>query len=63
MVFIENNLYDVSSHVPSRGSYIVQEVVAAHGGQVAVESTPGHGSTFTLTLPSLGSPETPAART
>jgi two-component system CheB/CheR fusion protein len=33
------------------GLYIVQEVVAAHGGQVAVQSTVGTGTTFTLTLP------------
>jgi len=33
------------------GLYIVQEVVAAHGGQVAVQSTIGAGTTFTVTLP------------
>ena len=33
------------------GLYIVQEVVAAHGGQVAVQSTVGAGTTFTITLP------------
>jgi PAS domain S-box-containing protein len=33
------------------GLYIVQEVVAAHGGQVTVESVEGHGTTFTITLP------------
>ena len=33
------------------GLYIVQEVVAAHGGQVAVRSTVGHGTLFTITLP------------
>jgi two-component system sensor histidine kinase SenX3 len=33
------------------GRYIVQEVVAAHGGQVAVQSTVGAGTTFTITLP------------
>ena len=33
------------------GLYIVQEVMAAHGGQVAVQSTVGVGITFTLTLP------------
>ena len=33
------------------GLYIVQEVVAAHGGQVAVQSTIGAGTTFTITLP------------
>jgi signal transduction histidine kinase len=31
--------------------YIVQEIVAAHGGQVTVESVEGEGTTFTLTLP------------
>jgi two-component system sensor histidine kinase HydH len=33
------------------GLYIVQEVVAAHGGQVALQSTVGTGTTFTITLP------------
>jgi signal transduction histidine kinase len=33
------------------GLAIVREVVQAHGGQVAVESTPGRGTTFHLTLP------------
>ena len=33
------------------GLYIVQEIVAAHGGQVTVQSVPGLGTTFTLTLP------------
>jgi PAS domain S-box-containing protein len=33
------------------GLYIVQEIVAAHGGQVTVESVVGQGTTFTLTLP------------
>ena len=33
------------------GLYIVHEVVAAHSGQVAVQSTVGAGTTFTLTLP------------
>jgi two-component system, chemotaxis family, CheB/CheR fusion protein len=36
------------------GLYIVQEVVAAHGGQVAMQSTVGAGTTFTLTLPLAG---------
>ena len=33
------------------GLYLVQEVVAAHGGQIAVQSTVGHGTTMTITLP------------
>jgi signal transduction histidine kinase len=33
------------------GLYITQQVVAAHGGKVAVTSTPGEGATFTVELP------------
>jgi signal transduction histidine kinase len=33
------------------GLYIVQEILAAHGGQVSVESVEGEGTTFILTLP------------
>lgn len=33
------------------GLYIVHQIVAAHGGQVQVDSRPGSGSVFTLELP------------
>jgi two-component system sensor histidine kinase SenX3 len=34
------------------GLAMVQHIVGAHGGKVQVESKPGDGSTFTITLPS-----------
>jgi signal transduction histidine kinase len=33
------------------GLFIVKAIVTAHGGEVSVESSPGHGSTFLFTLP------------
>jgi len=33
------------------GLYIVRQIVEAHGGTIAVKSSPGHGATFTVVLP------------
>jgi signal transduction histidine kinase len=36
------------------GLAMVQHIVHGHGGRVALESTPGNGSTFTIVLPAAG---------
>ncbi|MGE3457613.1 MAG: AAA family ATPase [Kofleriaceae bacterium] len=43
------------------GLYIGNQVVEAMGGTIAVRSTPGEGSTFTVTLPLAGPPHRSAA--
>jgi signal transduction histidine kinase len=35
------------------GLYIVKQIVEAHDGEINVESEPGHGATFRITLPPL----------
>jgi signal transduction histidine kinase len=47
-------LYTTKPGGTGLGLYIVQEIVAAHGGHVSVESVEGQGTTFTLTLPWTG---------
>jgi signal transduction histidine kinase len=44
-------LYTTKPGGTGLGLYIVQEIVAAHGGKVTVESVVGQGSIFTVTLP------------
>jgi signal transduction histidine kinase len=35
------------------GLYIARAIAEAHGGTLEVSSAPGHGATFTLTLPAI----------
>jgi signal transduction histidine kinase len=44
-------LYTTKPGGTGLGLYIVQEIVAAHAGEVTVQSTEGQGTIFTITLP------------
>jgi signal transduction histidine kinase len=43
------------------GLYISRQLAVSHGGQLTVQSTPGQGATFSLTLPSTEPALQPAA--
>ena len=47
-------LYTTKPGGTGLGLYLVQEIVAAHGGQVTAESVVGQGTTFAVTLPLSG---------
>jgi len=51
-------LYTTKPGGTGLGLYIVQEIVAAHGGQVSVASVEGQGTTVTMTLPRPAAPYT-----
>ena len=44
-------LHTTKAHGTGLGLYVVQEIMAAHGAGLVVQSKPGHGTTFTITLP------------
>jgi signal transduction histidine kinase len=48
---IFNPLYTTKPGGTGLGLYMVQQIVAAHGGQVGVQSVEGQGTTFTIILP------------
>jgi signal transduction histidine kinase len=44
-------LYTTKPEGTGLGLYIVQEIIAAHGGQITVQSVEHQGTTFIITLP------------
>jgi PAS domain S-box-containing protein len=51
--FRANAEQEVAASGLGLGLYLCQQIVAAHGGTICVESEEGKGSTFTFSLPSL----------
>jgi signal transduction histidine kinase len=44
------------------GLFVVRRIVEAHGGEIAIEDTPGGGATFRVSLPAAGHPAASAAQ-
>jgi signal transduction histidine kinase len=42
---------------------LVRHITEAHGGDISVESAPGAGSKFTLSLPLMAAPEAHSMQT
>jgi signal transduction histidine kinase len=60
--FLFERFYRVSTHSTKRGTglglFICKQIIAAHHGQISVNTTPGRGSAFLIELPA-GERETP----
>ena len=50
--------FTTKKHGTGLGLFVIRRIVEAHGGTVAVESEPGQGATFRVTLPAVRQPMT-----
>ena len=48
--------FTTKRHGTGLGLFVIRRIVEQHGGTVAVESEPGRGATFRVTLPAAGDP-------
>ena len=44
------------------GLFVVRRIVEAHGGEIAIEDTPGGGAAFRVSLPAAGRPAATGAQ-